>query len=193
MENIANQEELNKAFGRRSEAIRRLQDAGITESDWQKIIDDSESRKNLVEFWKKPDLFSKVEHLIDLDADPFIPNGWKVKEHKKGGLFKFDPANISLYLSKKQKNGIVSGNDLHKELANKPTLNANVLDYLLAHKELIPEEWKGKAIFFWGTIYRDSNGYLCVRCLGWDGSQWYWKYRWIGDDFRSSNPSALAS
>lgn len=134
-----------------------------------------------------------IEHLIDCNVNPFIPKGWTVEEHKKGGSFKFDPAKISLYLSKKQKKGSIGGHDLHKELADKPVMNANVLDYLLAHPELIPEEWKGKYIFFWGTIYRYSDGCLFVRCLYWDGSEWYWYYCWLDDDFFSDDPAALAS
>ena len=134
-----------------------------------------------------------IERLIDCDVNPFIPNGWSVEEHKKGGLFKFDPSKISFYLSKKQKKGTISGHDLHKELANKPVMNANVLDYLLAHPELIPEEWKGKYIFFWGTIYRLSDGDLYVRYLDWLGSQWFWNYHWLDNAFNSVNPAALAS
>jgi len=42
-----------------------------------------------------------IEHLIDCDATPFIPPGWTVKEHTKGGMFKFDSHKISLYLFKK--------------------------------------------------------------------------------------------
>ncbi len=134
-----------------------------------------------------------IEHLIDCDSAPFIPGGWTVEEHKKGGLFKFDPVKISLYLSKKQKKGNSGGHDLRKELSDKPVMNANVLDYLLAHPELIPEEWKGKYIFFWGTIYRYSDGLLCVRCLGWGGSRWHWVCHWLDCDFGSGNPAALAS
>lgn len=135
------------------------------------------------------------EHLINCEADPFIPEGWSVEKHRRGGLFKFDdPAKISFYLSKKQKKGDYSvGNDLRKELKNMPVLNANVLDYLLAHPELIPESWKGKAIFFWGTIYRYSSGSLCVRCLSWFGSKWSWGRRLLVYDFDSSNPAALAN
>lgn len=133
-----------------------------------------------------------IEHFIDCDAGPFIPDGWIVEEHKKGGLWKWNP-RIPLYLSKKQKKGSIGGHDLLKELSDKPILNANVLDYLLAHPELIPEEWKGKAIFFWGTIYRDSDGHLRVRCLLWDGSRWDWHYFWLDNDFGSDNPAALAS
>jgi hypothetical protein len=134
-----------------------------------------------------------IERLIDCDSAPFVPNGWSVEEHKKGGLFKFDPAKISLYLSKEQKKGSIDGHYLRKDLSDKPVMNANVLDYLLAHPELIPEEWKGKYIFFWGTIYRNSDGYLYVRCLGWLGSKWCWYYCWLGYDFCSADPAALAS
>jgi hypothetical protein len=98
------------------------------------------------------------------------------------------------YLSKEQKKGsIIVVRDLRKELNGKLILNANVLDYLLAHPELIPEEWKGKYIFFWGTIYRDSGGDLSVRYLYWSGSEWNWDYNWLDDDFNSDNPAALAS
>ena len=134
-----------------------------------------------------------IEHLIDCDVNPFIPNGWSVEDHKKGGMFKFNPEKISLYLSKKQKKGIIGGYDLRKELADKSVMNANVLDYLLAHPEFIPEEWKGKYIFFWGTIYRNSYGSLFVRYLYWNGSKWCWFYYWLDCDFHSVNPAALAS
>lgn len=142
---------------------------------------------------KRQSKITCLEHLIDCDADPFIPSGWSVEEHKKGGLLKFDPDKISLHLSKKQKKGIIGGHDLRKELSDKPIMNANVLDYLLAHPELIPEEFKGKNIFFWGTIYRHSDRSRGVRCLCWDGSQWGWSYDWLGNVFGSCSPAALVS
>ena len=131
-----------------------------------------------------------IEHLIDCDANPFVPNGLEVSDHKRCGQFKWNPDNILLYLSKHQKKGSVEGNKLRKELANKDVLNANVLDYLLAHPELIPEEWKGKLIFFWGTIYRDSDGRLYVRYLRWGGSRWNSGYGWLDNGFYSGNPAA---
>jgi len=134
-----------------------------------------------------------IEHLIDCDAAPFIPSGWSVDEHKKRGLLKFNQAKIILHQSRKQKKGSIGGHELRKELEKLPTMNANVLDYLLAHPELIPESWKGKAIFFWGTIYRDSDGSLCVRYLYWYGSEWIWGCFWLDGDFNSDSPAALAS
>ena len=101
-----------------------------------------------------------VKHIINCDAAPFVPEGWKVESHKNLGQLEWDPTKIRLWLSNGQQDGSVEGNNLHKELASEPVLNANVLDYLLAHPKLIPEEWKGKAVFFWGTIYRRSDGSL---------------------------------
>lgn len=134
-----------------------------------------------------------VKHVIDCDANPYIPDGWKVKSHRKHGQLEWDPKNIQLWLAEGQKSGKhVEGNKLRKELEDQPVLNANALDYLLAHPELIPESWKDKSIFFWGTIYRCSDGDLCVRCLFWNGGSWHWDFRWLDDDFSSYNPAAVA-
>ena len=123
-----------------------------------------------------------AQHIIDCDAGPFVPKGWKVEEHKKGGQLEWDSVKVELFLSENQKDGkYVEGNKLRKELANKPVLNANVLDYLLAHPQLIPEEWKKdgsgncRYTFFWGTIYRNSAGRLSVRYLFFCGGEWRWR------------------
>lgn len=82
-----------------------------------------------------------VPDVIDCDADPYVPDGWKVEEHQKGGQFKWDASQMQLFLAEGQKNGKrIEGNKLRKELASQPVLNANVLDYMLAHPHLIPEE-----------------------------------------------------
>lgn len=106
-----------------------------------------------------------TKHIIDCDSQPSVPQGWSIEEHRSVGKFEWSPEKVSLYLSEYQKNSDISGHDLRKELADKPVLNACVLDYLLDNTHLIPEEWKGKIIFFWGTIYRHLNGELCVRYL----------------------------
>lgn len=138
-----------------------------------------------------------VKHVIDLDADPHLPDGWKVEEHKRGGQFEWDPSKINLYLSPNQLgNKRIKGNDLRKELANKPVFNANLLDYLKANTSLIPDEWKKdekgntRYIFFWGTIYRRSGGYLCVRCLYWGGDGWVWSFSWLDGGWNYNDPAA---
>jgi hypothetical protein len=139
-----------------------------------------------------------VEHVIDLDADPFVPNNWKVEKHQQGGSFKWDPAQVQFHLSPNQQNGkVIEGNKLRKELEGKSVFNANLLDYLLAHPNLIPEEWKQdeqgrtRYIFFWGTIYRYSDGNLCVRYLYWHVGRWQWGCSWLDDGWDDQRPAAL--
>jgi len=134
-----------------------------------------------------------VQHVVDCDADPFLPQGWKKAEyHKGGGKLTLDPSKIRLHLLPNQMGGrYVEGNKLRKELASEPVFNANVLDYLLAHQELIPKEWKGRCVFFWGTIYRNSYGYLYVRYLYWDDGAWDWRYDWLGSIFGGNDPAAV--
>jgi hypothetical protein len=189
-------EQIGKLYKKTNEIVRRVNEGTISYEDaikvMQEIVIENKSAQHLDVVSGKA-LITYPENIIDCDANPFTPEGWKVESHKKGGQLKFDPAKLFLYLSKKQKKGTINGNDLRKELANQPVMNANVLDFLLAHPELIPEEWKGKYIFFWGTIYRDANGSVYVRCLGWNGSKWFWRCSWLGNDFGSVNPAALAS
>jgi len=137
-----------------------------------------------------------VEHAIDCDAQPFVPDGWSVEEHQKGGAFKWDrnAQKDALYLSKGQAGSkYIEGNKLRKELSDKstPVLNANALDYLIANPHLIPEEWKGKYVFFWGTVYRSRGGSLFVRCLYWGGGRWDWCYDWLDYGFDGYDPAAV--
>ncbi len=133
-----------------------------------------------------------VAHVIDCDADPFVPDGWSVEEHQKGGSFQWDASRVELWLTNGQKNGkVLEGNKLRKEMAKKVPFNACVLDYLLANPHLIPEEWKGKYVFFWGTVYRDRDGDLCVRYLCWRGGRWGWGGSWLGSAWGDRSPAAL--
>ena len=133
-----------------------------------------------------------LEHVIDLDVNPFCPNGLTVEEHQKGGTFHWDPTKVQLYLSKTQSKGeFIGGHDLRKDLAGKPVLKACLLDYLIKNPHLIPDAWKGKAVFFWGTIYHDSVGDLYVRYLYWGDGQWHSDSSWLGGDWYDDDPAVL--
>ena len=125
---------------------------------------------------------------INSTKQPLIPEGWKIESHDTA-LGKIDLKDCTLYLSEKQKNGYIKGIELQKELKN--PLNATVLDYLLEHQELIPEEWNGKYVYFWGTVYRNPDDDLCVRCLSFDEGRWDWDYGWLGDDWYRSGPAVV--
>lgn len=149
-------------------------------------------------------VITQVEYFIDCDADPFNPwanDRFTIEEHQRGGQWKFDPKRVELFLSSSQKGDKIlegiEGNKLRKELAKKPVLNANVLDYLLAHPELIPDEWKKnengntRYIFFWGTIYCDIDGRLYVRYLRSSDRVWHWSYFWTVRDWFGHCPAAV--
>lgn len=189
-------EQLGKLYRKFSEVIKRINEGVINYEDakdaLQFIIVEGKS-SDFLKVINKTHEIREIEYLIDCNARPFIPQGSTVEVHKKGGMWKWNP-NISFYLSKKQKKGGYSkGNDLRKELENQPVLNANVLDYLLAHPELIPESWKSKITFFSGTIYRNSGSNLFVRYLYWHGFRWDWGNGWLGYNFNSDYQAALAS
>lgn len=136
---------------------------------------------------------------VDCDAPPFCPNGWTVVEHKKGGQIEFDPKKIAFHLDPAQKTGVITGHNLRKNLANEPVLNANILDHLLAHRDLIPEEWKvdeqgrTRFIFFLGTVYCFPDGDLYVRYLCWYDGQWDWYDHWLDCDFGDQYPAAISA
>ncbi|MEI7513396.1 MAG: hypothetical protein WCJ74_02115 [bacterium] len=180
---------------------------GFRRHDWTntliKQLSEGENLGMVREFLLGRAEFKRIEHIVDLDADPFVPNGWAVEEHRKGGQWKWNPTSLVLYLSKKQQGGkVICGTNLRKELAKKRVLNANLLDYLIKSENqyLIPESWKKdenentRYIFFWGTIYRGSSGSLYVRDLFWYGGGWVSSYRWLGDDWDGDDPAlSLAS
>ena len=129
----------------------------------------------------------KPSELIDCDAKPLVPNHGVlrmfVEKHQEGGLFRWDSTMVELFVTKSQRAGWVYSMDaLLGELTGKSLLNANVLDYLLAHPSLIPKEWKEDAdgyplcIGFCGTTYRNPYGGLVIRCLFHQDGNWTWDY-----------------
>ncbi|MEK7576265.1 MAG: hypothetical protein AAB482_01085 [Patescibacteria group bacterium] len=171
---------------------------GWEPKDFATLAHSEDKLRELLPFVRGCGEITVIRHLIDCDADPFTPNGWKVEEHRKGGELTWDQTKVNLYLSSNQiGDRVIKGDKLRRELASEPVLNANVLDYLFAHPDLIPEEWKVDAegrtryIFFWGTIYRDSGGGLCVRCLYWYGGRWLWFCDWLAHGWYVDGPAAL--
>ncbi len=138
---------------------------------------------------------TKINYLIDLNADPYTPYEWSVIEHRKGGQLKWDPEKILLFLSEKQQDGkVIKGDELYKELSCLPVLNANALDFLLDYSflNLIPVEWKGKTVCFWGTVYRNRfNGMYGVRVLCLRRYSWVWGWLWFEHDFGDCHPAIL--
>jgi hypothetical protein len=135
-------------------------------------------------FLRKQPCWEKIQHVIDCDADPFVPNQFVVDEHVKQGRRVWNADAIRLYHPEKlpePKKGrkfptIVQMIEL---LRGRPTCNTNALDYLLQYPYLIPEEWKKYGIFFFGTVLRFKDQDILyqrwdIRYLQWHGVNWEW-------------------
>jgi len=146
---------------------------------------------------------------IDLDAKPGLPfNSATVEKHIGGGkvviekcangLLYIDGRKVILHRVVRQMNGkSIVGHELRKELDGKPVLNACILDFLMGNLGFIPEDWKkddaGNTIyiFFWGTIFRGSNGSLYVRYFYFRDGEWQRFYDWLNRDWDGDYPAAL--
>ncbi len=149
-----------------------------------------------------------LTHVIDCDAFPCEYDCWDLVSHQKGGSLTWDSKRFSLFVHElQQKGNTLDGYAIRgslKNTAGKIVLNANVLDYLLMHPRLIPDEWKERVnneplrVFFWGTIYclKDSTvSPHYVRCLLWSQSdrEWAGDYRRLDKQWSERDPAALWS
>ena len=118
---------------------------------------------------------------------------WKVEWHRPMGATIWRPQDVGLWRADQQKTGTISGRKLRDIIKNKdiPVLPDALLDFLLANPVLIPEEWKGLYVFFWGTGYRSPGGGLYVRCLNWNGTAWNWNYNYLDNDWDAYNPALV--
>ena len=94
---------------------------------------------------------------------------------------------------KDQKGGsCISGTDLLMNLADIPVYGVQLLDFYIRNPHFIPGEFKNEYIFFWGHIYMNRQGQLCVRYLFWRNPSWGWGSQVIGStSFESFHPAAI--
>ncbi len=134
---------------------------------------------------------------VNLGAPPKLPfdgaevkenagGGWVRVERRKTGLF-VDGKKIILHLDEGQKDDkVMVGTKLAEALTGKSVEHPNVLDALMEHPHLIPDEFKqdgqGRTIyiFFWAVKFRGRGGNLCVRYLYWNLGAWRAYCSWLG-------------
>jgi len=154
---------------------------GYWQSAYHWVNDDCHFLGNVTVAILKPNQTAlPPENVIDCDVRPTVPDGLKLSSHQPGGNFVWDPTKVELFLSPGQqldRHGFQqseNARNIRRALENTPKrpLNANVLDWLLAHPEHIPKDWKGKRVVFWGTVYSDALGGEHIRGLQWLNEQW---------------------
>ena len=128
------------------------------------------------------------KHIIKTKI-PWIPNGFTLESHHDNG--EVDLSKLALHLEPEQEKGTIKGEVLAERMKEKG-LNSAVLKYLSDNPKLIPDDWKGKLVYFWGTILRNPHGYRYVLYLYWHGDEWNWDSDgWLVSDWDAASPSAV--
>ena len=188
--------ELKLGVGLAHELEITARKAGWTIEDFVRLAQSETVSKDVLAVIRGNAEIQILTHIIDCSVQPMIPEGWSIHEEDQiasrfQGELIWDAAKIGLHLDEAQTKGSIVGDDLLKKLDGQPVLPVNVGDYLLNHPALIPLDWKGKAIFFWGTVYRGSDGHLFVRCLSWADRRWLWSSYWLGYGWFGQRPAAV--
>lgn len=176
-------------------AVRK---AGWETKDIYLLANNEELCKEILSVLRGRSEIRLIEYIVDFDVGPMTPQGFEIRPEdqingRRNGKWIFSRKELSLHLAKKQKYGrTLVGNDLKDELDREPVMGAQLLDFYLRKPHLIPEEWKRKSVFFWGTIYRGTNGCLYVRYLYWDGAAWDSDYLWLARNFGCRRPALVA-
>lgn len=166
----------------------------------QRGDDPKQFAKDLAAFLKDPSVVRAARsHVIDCSVQPMIPDGWEIRPEDQiasrfQGELLWSPDKIRLHLDPGHEgDAYLKGEGLKKKLEGQPVLPANVLDYLLAHPALIPSDWKGKCVFFWGTVYRRADGGACVRCLFCGNRLWDSNAYWLDGGWDRRDPAAVSA
>jgi hypothetical protein len=131
-------------------------DVGATSSDLEKLCEKDILAYILPVVRGHADVVTH-KHVICCDVMP--PNTYynRVEKHLKLGNLEWDSNKVKLYVRKEQNGKDVSAIEIDKEMNELLALNVNVLDYLIAHPALIPEDWKKNNVYFWGTILSEHD------------------------------------
>lgn len=132
---------------------------------------------------------------VDYSVKPSSVEMEIVERCVRSNTDQIDLSKVELTLVIKDLERSVDGYENLRRLraTGKRLLDVRVMETLLQHPALIPESWKKVgAVYFWGTIFRRSDGTRYVACLHWRScsERWHWYYSWLGDDWKSSGPAA---
>ena len=163
--------------GQTHQLMNALENAKFSAGDLTRLAQNKKWLEQIRELTNGCAEIGPVVHKIDCDAEPSIPKevGGKIETHLQEGTIQWDFRRFKLHTEYEQEQvlGGINGHEILKKLQHKGVLNACVLEYLLKHPKLIPEEWKKRIVYFWGTIYRSRNNDLYVTSIFWESQASY--------------------
>lgn len=128
--------------------------------------------------------------MVDYSVKPSLIS-LAVESHvDRSDIAEIDISKLTRVQMLKSDESSITGNEYLKRLkeSGAPMLDVRVMEELLKpeNQHLIPEDWKKGLTYFFGTIFRFSDGHLCAPCLGWSDGEWRWVYRWLGGGWDGS-------
>ena len=150
----------------------------------------------------------RINRTKPFDSVHFIGEGWSIwrgpmdregldgEEQQCGeslALTEVDIAKVARKTCLDTDETYVIGEELLLRLKNDKALlfDAEVCKTLYENQHLIPDSWKGKCIYFFGTELRSRNGDRCVLCLCWYDARWRVDYCWLDLSFDSRDCVAV--
>jgi hypothetical protein len=135
--------------------------------------------------------------IVDYSVKPSLV-GFDVIEHpERKDVATIDLGKVSRVLVLRDGEGFVKGEENFCRLKKRAEetgellLDIRVLEEILFHPHLIPEEWKSGVTYFWGTIFRGAYDHRCVSYLIRYENGWYWNYNWLESNWNSRGPAAV--
>ncbi len=144
--------------------------AGATNADLKKLSE-GDHMARVILYLRGLAKIVPIEFLIDGDAAPIVPAGWKVYHHLPMGKLDWLEVRdrLELYYVPGQQNGNGVSIDRMLKMLKKSkmldcALNVNVLHFLVdKHPELTPGLlFSTGYMFSWGTVFEDHQGFLHV-------------------------------
>jgi len=133
-----------------------------------------------------------AQHVINFDTEAKVPFEGAKLDTRTGltGNVSFEPKKWIAKNELKDGETSITGHEFLKRLqAGKKVLpNSNMIDWLIEHqdepgvKEFL-DQYRGKVLYAFGDIFRNSGGDLCVRCALVSDERWVSRCSWLDDGF----------
>lgn len=143
-------------------------------------------------------LIARVGKIIFIDRtqpfDPvqFLGKDWSIEEQDECSLAltQLNFAKVHLVNMLREGETGINGEEWLERLkeAGHIRLDAKIFQTFRENQVFIPEHWKGKPVYFFGTVLRDPGGYRCVLylCRRGDG-------QWALENVRTAIINSLAT
>ncbi|MFH0814950.1 MAG: hypothetical protein V1902_02655 [Candidatus Falkowbacteria bacterium] len=136
-----------------------------------------------------------IDRSKPFDPVAFVGKGWKIGEQDERALAltEIDLAAVQLKHMLKDREPYVGGEEklTRLKVAGYVRLDAGVFETLWNNQHLIPERWKGKIVYFDGTVLVSPDGGRYVLCIDGGGGQWSRDCGYLNHSFSGNNPSAV--